>query len=67
MTNIQFTRPDGTAIEVDARTVSAVRAPFPGEYAPSVLSVLSIGKIRQGVREDVAAVTTALHAHGAKF
>ena len=67
MTVTQFTRPDGTPIDIDARNVSAVRAPFPGEYAPSVLAVLSLGKANQGVRESVATVTTALHAHGAKF
>jgi hypothetical protein len=67
LTIAQFTRPDGTRIDVDARSVSAVRAPFPGEFAPSVLSVLSMGKSMQGVREDVAAVTAALHARGAKF
>ena len=47
--------------------MSAVRAPFPGEYAPGVLSVLSMGKTRQGVREDVAAVTATLRALGAKI
>ena len=63
----RFTRPDGTPIEIDTRSVSAVRAPFPGEYAPGVLSVLSLGKTRQGVREGVAAVTATLRAHGAKI
>jgi hypothetical protein len=67
MTNVQFTRPDGTIIEIDAKSVSAVRAPFPGEYAPSVLSVLSLDKNRQGVREDVAAATATLRTHGARF
>jgi soluble lytic murein transglycosylase-like protein len=67
LTNVQFTRPDGTPIEIDTRSVSAVRAPFPGEYAPAVLSVLSVGKTRQGVREDVAAVTATLRAHGVKI
>jgi hypothetical protein len=56
-----------TPIEIDTRSVSAVRAAFPGEYAPGVQSVLSLGKTRQGVREDVAAVTTTLRAHGAKI
>jgi len=67
MTTVQFTRPDGTPVEIDTRSVSAVRASFPGEYAPSVLSVLSVGKARQGVREDVAAVTATLRAHGARI
>jgi hypothetical protein len=32
-----------------------------------VLSVLSMGKKSQGVREDVAAVTATLRAHGSKI
>jgi hypothetical protein len=67
LTTVRFTRPDGTPIEIDTRSVSAVRAAFPGEYAPGVLSVLSMGKTKQGVREDVAAVTATLRAHGAKL
>jgi len=67
ITTVQFTRPDGTLVEIDTRSVSAVRAAFPGEYAPGVLSVLSVGKTKQGVREDVTAVTATLRAHGVKI
>jgi hypothetical protein len=64
ITTVTFTRPDGTPIEIDSRTVAGVRAAFPGEYAPGVQSVLTVGKLRQGVKEDIAAVTAALHSHG---
>jgi hypothetical protein len=67
LTIAEFIRPDGTPIEIDARSVTAVRAAFPGEYAPGVLSVLSMGKKRQGVQEDVAAVTATLRARGANI
>jgi hypothetical protein len=67
LTTAEFTRPDGTPIQIDTRSVSAVRAAFPGEYAPGVLSVLSMGKKSQGVREDVPAVIATLRTHGAKL
>ena len=41
-----------------------VRAAFPGEYTPGVQSVITAGKLRQGVRESVAAVTAAIRVHG---
>lgn len=67
LTTARFTRPDGTPIDIDTKSVSGVRAAFPGEYAPGVLSVLTIGKTRQGVLESVVAVTATLRAHGAKI
>jgi hypothetical protein len=60
-----LTRPDGTAVMVDAGAVVSIRAALPGEYADSVQSVISIGRIRQGVREPVAKATAVLRAHGA--
>jgi soluble lytic murein transglycosylase-like protein len=60
----QLTRPDGSAVMVDAGAVGAIRAALPGEYAPSVLTVISIGRLRQGVREPVAKATAVLRAHG---
>jgi soluble lytic murein transglycosylase-like protein len=66
LASVRFTRPDGTPMEIDARNVTAVRAAFSGEYVPGVQSVLSMGKVRQGVQENVAAATAALRAHGAK-
>ena len=60
----QLTRPNGEPILVDCAQVTKIRAPLPEEYAPSVLSVITIGKIRQGVRENLTAATAIIRAHG---
>jgi soluble lytic murein transglycosylase-like protein len=60
----KFTRPDGTPVWIDAATVVAVRAALPGEYAPGVQSVITAGRIHQGVRENVVAAKAILRAHG---
>jgi soluble lytic murein transglycosylase-like protein len=63
----QLTRPDGTKFDIDITRVSAVRAAIPGEYAPDVQAVVSMGRLQQGVRESVAAATTLLRQHGARI
>jgi len=60
----QFTRPNGAPILIDCAQVVKVRAPLPDEYAPSVLAVVTIGKVRQGVREDLKSATAIIRAHG---
>ncbi|MGZ5937808.1 MAG: lytic transglycosylase domain-containing protein [Rhizomicrobium sp.] len=60
----KFTRPDGTPVWIDAAAVASVRAALPGEYAPGVLSVITVGKIHQGVRENVVSAKAILRAHG---
>lgn len=60
----QFTRPNGSPILIDASQVTKVRAPLPDEYAPSVQSVITVGKVRQGVREDLAKVVATIRARG---
>jgi membrane-bound lytic murein transglycosylase B len=60
----QLTRPNGEPILVDCAQVTKIRAPLPDEYAPSVLSVVTIGKVRQGVRENLRAATAIIRAHG---
>jgi soluble lytic murein transglycosylase-like protein len=60
----KFTRPDGTSVWIDTATVVSVRAAFSGEYAPGVLSVITAGRIHQGVRENVVAARAILRAHG---
>ena len=60
----RLTRPDGTAVMVDASAVVSIRAALPGEYAPSVQSVVAVGRMRQGVRESVAAATAVVRGHG---
>ena len=59
-----LTRPDGSTVMIDAGAVMAIRAALPGEYAPSVQSVISVGRLRQGVRETVARATAILRSHG---
>lgn len=60
----KFTKPNGAPVWIDAGAVVSVRAPFPGEYAPGVLSVVTAGRVHQGVRENVIAVKRALRARG---
>ncbi|HXC55972.1 MAG TPA: lytic transglycosylase domain-containing protein [Rhizomicrobium sp.] len=60
----RLTRPDGTAVLIDAGAVLSIRAALPGEYAPSVRAVIGIGRLRQGVRETVAAATAVIRGHG---
>ena len=62
-----LTRPDGSEIAFDVAKVTAIRAPVPGEYAPSVRAVVSLGRVQQGVREEVATATTLLRQHGARI
>lgn len=57
---LEFTRPDGSKVVIDAAKVSAVRAVLPGEYDASVHSVISTGPLRQGVQEDPALVEQRL-------
>jgi len=54
--SVQFTQPDGKRLAIARADITGVRAPLPGEYADGVNAVLSIGKKRQGVRENVAEV-----------
>ena len=60
----QLTRPNGSPILVDCALVTKIRPPLPDEYAPSVLSVITIGKVRQGVREDIKTATSIVRSHG---
>ncbi|MDB5739806.1 MAG: lytic transglycosylase protein [Alphaproteobacteria bacterium] len=61
---VNFTRPDGQTVKLDPAKVAAIRAPLPGEYAPSVKAVLTVGGRHQAVREDVRLVTAAIRATG---
>ncbi|MBV9991057.1 MAG: lytic transglycosylase domain-containing protein [Alphaproteobacteria bacterium] len=53
---LALTRPNGTTFAVDAGEVRSVRKPLPGEYTAGVHAVVTIGRKRQGVREDLATV-----------
>jgi soluble lytic murein transglycosylase-like protein len=61
-----LTRPDGSSISIDAAAVDSIRVSFPGEYAPGVQTVVSMGNRRQGVTEDFVTVGSLLRGHGAK-
>jgi soluble lytic murein transglycosylase-like protein len=62
--NAELTRPNGEPILIDCSQVTKIRAPLPDEYADTVRSVITVGKIRQGVREDLAKATMLIRAHG---
>ena len=59
-----LTRPDGSAISIDGAAVDSIRASLPDEYAPGVQSVVAMGNLHQGVREDLATVVSVLRRHG---
>ena len=60
----QLTRPNGDPVLIDCVAVVRVRAAMPDEYAPGVLTVVTVGKVRQGVREAPAKATAIIRAHG---
>jgi soluble lytic murein transglycosylase-like protein len=64
---VSLTQPDGDKVEIDARKVTGVHPAIPGLYAASVQSVITVGKLNRGVREDVAEATKILRSHGAKI
>ena len=62
---VTLTRPDGSVIKIDPAQVVAIRPAPPGEYAPDVKTVVSLGKHKQqAIREEAQAVTAALRAAG---
>ena len=61
---VKFTRPDGSPVMINAAGVFSVRAAFPGEYAPGVQSVLTSGRMHQGVRESLAQARSIIRTHG---
>src|SRR5690348_339903 len=48
---LKFTRPNGQPVMIDVSTVVSLRAAFPGEYAGCVQSVITVGRVSQGVCE----------------
>jgi membrane-bound lytic murein transglycosylase B len=60
----RLTRPNGAPVLVDCAAVVRVRAALPDEYAPGVLTVVTIGRLRQGVRETPAKAIAIIRAHG---
>jgi hypothetical protein len=60
----QLTRPDGTMVLIDPVAVNSIRTVSPGEYAEGVQTVITAGRLRQGVREDLKTVTAAIRIRG---
>jgi hypothetical protein len=63
---VKFTRPNGVPVWIDTMQVVSVRAPFSGEYAPGVQSVIAFGRVRQGVCENVDMAKAAIRARGGR-
>ena len=61
---LKFTRPNGVPVVIEGASVRGIRAPFPGEYADGVQTVITAGRLTQGVRESLVAVKTIIRAHG---
>lgn len=57
---VQFTRPDGTVVYVNPRSIAYVRAPLSGEKGRATI-VFSNGHTQQ-VEETVEQVIQAIHA-----
>ena len=55
-----LTRPTGAPVEIDAESVTSIRASFPGEFVPGVRTVVMMGERQQGVTEDLETVSAAL-------
>jgi soluble lytic murein transglycosylase-like protein len=62
---VKLTRPDGVKLKIDPAEVTAIRAPLPGEYKPSVKAVLTLNhQKQQAVRENVTIARAAIRAIG---
>ena len=57
----KLTRPDGTPIWINGKSVSVARQPSPGEYEAQVHSVIFAGAIKQAVRETLDDVRQAIN------
>ncbi len=63
----RFTLPDGSPVWIDGAAGGTVRAALPDEYIPGVQSVITVGRMKQGVRESVAQVRAIVHGHRGKI
>jgi soluble lytic murein transglycosylase-like protein len=61
-----LTRPDGSTVSIDGTTVDSIRASMPDEYAPGVQTVVAMGNVHQGVRENLATVASLLNRQSGK-
>ena len=65
LSKVALTQPDGVKVAIDPARVTAVLPAMPGLYATQVHAVISMGKVRRGVRENVTDATALLRDHGA--
>jgi hypothetical protein len=63
----KLTRPDGSPIWINGKSVSVARQPSPGEYQAQVQSVIFAGAIKQAVREMLDDVRQAIDRAGANL
>jgi len=61
---VKLTRPNGEPALINAAAVVSIRAAFPGEYAPGVQTVVTVGRLHQGVRESLVQARALIRAHG---
>src|SRR4051812_16883055 len=59
----KLTRPNGKPVWIDKTSVASIRAALPGEYASNVKSVITVGRVKQGIRETATAARAALRVH----
>ena len=59
----KFTRPNGLPVWISGAAGGTVHAALPGEYPPGTQSVITVGRVRQGVRESVAQVRAIIRGH----
>lgn len=60
----KLTRPDGSPIWINGKSISVARQPAPGEYAAQVHSVIFAGAIKQAIRETLDDVRQAVNRVG---
>jgi soluble lytic murein transglycosylase-like protein len=63
----RFTLPNGSPVWLDGAAGGTVRAALPNEYTPGVQSVITVGRVRQGVRESVAQVRAIIRGNRGKL
>ena len=61
---MKLTRPNGAAVKIDPGKITDIRPALPSEYAPSVKTVVTIGRLQQGIRENVTVAINAIRATG---
>ncbi|HEX4118901.1 MAG TPA: lytic transglycosylase domain-containing protein [Rhizomicrobium sp.] len=63
--SVALTQPDGVKVKIDPAKVTGIQPAVPGIYAANVHAVISMGKVRRGVRETATKAVALLRAHGA--